>query len=226
MNVARTGWVVEARAGTAEELHWLPVPTDPVRTVRALSVTGPAIVLGSTQSDDVVDHRRAASAGVAVAHRRSGGASVLLDPGVHLWIDVFIPVGDRLWHDDVVLAADWIGMVWQATAASLGVEDLEVHRGGLVARRWSSLVCFAGRGPGEVFAADRKLVGLSQRRTKDWIRIQTAVHRVWDPERTLAVLDLTAEDRTRGAAELADVVATVDADAEVVLDRFVAHLPA
>lgn len=225
MTRERAGWVIEERTGTAAALHGLAVPTASVRTVRALSVTAPAIVLGSTQSDDIVDQRRAAGEGVAVAHRRSGGAAVLLDPEAHSWIDVFVPAGDPLWHDDVVAAADWVGAVWRATAGSFGLEDLEVHHGGLVAGPWSSLVCFAGRGPGEVFAAGRKLVGVSQRRTREWVRVQTAVHRIWDPVRTLAVLDLAADERSRAAAELADVVATIDVDPDVVLDRFVAHLP-
>jgi lipoate-protein ligase A len=39
-------------------------------------------------------------------------------------------------------------------------------------------VCFAGVGPGEVLTGDRKLVGLSQRRTRHGIRIQCQAHRL------------------------------------------------
>ena len=48
---------------------------------------------------------------------------------------------------------------------------------------WSSLICFAGKGPGEVFAADgSKIVGISQRRTRDWARFQCVVSLKWRPE--------------------------------------------
>ena len=42
---------------------------------------------------------------------------------------------------------------------------------------WSALVCFAGLGPGEVTLDGQKLVGLSQRRTRDGVRIQGLLHR-------------------------------------------------
>ena len=41
---------------------------------------------------------------------------------------------------------------------------------------WCPLVCFAGVGPGEVLAGGRKLVGISQRRTRAGARFQCAVH--------------------------------------------------
>ena len=53
---------------------------------------------------------------------------------------------------------------------------------GVESRPWSALVCFAGIGPGEVLDGDgRKWVGISQRRTRDWIRLQTMAHRRWSP---------------------------------------------
>jgi lipoate-protein ligase A len=42
---------------------------------------------------------------------------------------------------------------------------------------WSELVCFAGLGPGELSLDGRKLVGLSQRRTRNGIRIQGSLYR-------------------------------------------------
>ena len=57
-----------------------------------------------------------------------------------------------------------------------------MHHGGVESRPWSALVCFAGIGPGEVLDGDgRKWVGISQRRTRDWIRLQTMAHRRWSP---------------------------------------------
>lgn len=226
MSTPPTGWLVEASVGTATELHGLAPPGVPRRTARLLSVSKPAIVLGSTQPDDVVDRSRALAAGVSVARRRSGGAAVLLDPGDHVWVDLFVPAGDPLWDDDVVAAAGWAGAAWRGAVESLGEGDLEVHRGAMVTSSWSSLVCFAGRGPGEVFSGGRKLVGLSQRRTREWIRVQTAVHRVWEPARLLGVLDLSPSRRSAGERALVPVVATLDAEVDEIVDALLLHLPA
>ena len=76
-------------------------------------------------------------------------------------------------------------------------EPFRVHGGGLEHRPWSDLVCFAGIGPGEVLDADdRKWVGVSQRRTRDWIRLQAMVHRRWD---AAAAIDGLALDPARRA---------------------------
>ncbi|MGH9122123.1 MAG: lipoyl protein ligase domain-containing protein, partial [Acidimicrobiales bacterium] len=69
------------------------------RTVRVLELDTPALVLGSTQHAGLVDYARAERAGVEVARRRSGGAAVLVDPGL-LWVEVVIPRHDPLWDDD------------------------------------------------------------------------------------------------------------------------------
>src|SRR5690606_10658151 len=99
--------------------------------------------------------------GVELARRRSGGGAVLLDDDAAVWLDVLVPRGDPLWSDDVVVAAHWLGDAWVAALAELGLAGA-AHRGGLVRRPWSELVCFAGLGPGEVTVGGRKVVGVSQ----------------------------------------------------------------
>jgi hypothetical protein len=42
--------------------------------------------------------------------------------------------------------------------------------------RWSRLVCFDGLGGGEVTIGGAKAVGISQRRTRGWLRLQSSVH--------------------------------------------------
>ena len=76
----------------------------------------------------------------------------------------------------------------------------------MVRTEWSSLVCFAGRGPGEVFVDARKAVGISQRRTRDGARFQCAIHRRWDPA---TLVGLLAEPRPT-VAELTGIVVEVD----------------
>ena len=130
------------------------------RTLTWCDVDGPSLVLGSAQRDEVV-----AGTGLDVVRRRSGGGAVLLVPGQAVWADVTIPAGDPLWETDVGRAFWWLGDVWAAALGSLGV-DAVVHRGPLVKSRWSQQVCFAGLGSGEVTVGGRKVVGISQRRTR------------------------------------------------------------
>ena len=160
-----TGWTVSTRRAPAAELHALDLPAGG-RHVWILEATRPALVLGSTQPDSDADVATCASAGVDVARRRSGGGAVLVGPGECVWVDVLVPRGDPLWHDDVGRATWWLGDAWVAALSAVGVEGCRVHRRGMVPSPWSKVVCFAGLGPGEVVdPAGSKVVGISQRRT-------------------------------------------------------------
>jgi lipoate-protein ligase A len=188
-----------------------------VRSVRVLTVDGPALVLGSTQPAPAPS---AALAGVDVVRRRSGGGAVLLRPGETVWVDVVVPAGDALWSDDVGRAFWWLGEVW---AAALGLGAGAVHRGPLVSSRWSRAVCFAGVGPGEVVAgAGGKVVGIAARRTRGWARFQCAVPLAWDAGAYVALLGLPPE----AGADLAGAAAPVRTQtADEIVDRFLAALP-
>jgi lipoate-protein ligase A len=189
-----------------------------------LTVTAPAIVLGSTQADTVVDRGRLASAGLDLARRPSGGGAVLVRAGELLWADVFVPVGDPLWTDDVGRAFYWLGHAWVSALGALGIAA-RWHEGPLHETRWSRLVCFAGFGPGEVLIGGRKVVGLSQRRTRAGARFHCAALRAWDAGALLDVLVLSDVDRARAANELGTVAAGVDVDLTVLEDALLAHLP-
>jgi len=221
---APAGWVAEVVTGTAGQLHDLPAPEMPLRTLRVMRPEDSAIVLGSSQPETDVDMLMARDRGLSVARRRSGGGAVLVMPGEQLWVDFAIPRGDPLWDDDIVSAAAWVGDVWADTLGSVGVEDLLVHRGRLVETRWSSLVCFAGIGPGEVVSAGRKVMGLSQRRTRDWTRIQSAVHMKWRPEVLVGSLSLEAEDRQACLSELRCAVMEVDTTGDSLLRALLSAL--
>lgn len=180
-------WHVVRHRGSAHDLHHLEVV--PRRSLLVLEVERPALVLGSTQADAEVDTVALTRAGVELARRRSGGGAVLLVPGEHVWVDVVLPAGDPLWSDDVASSSWWLGDAWAGAvaAASPGARPV-VHRGGVTDRDVARTVCFAGVGPGEVLVGDRKLVGLSQRRTRAAARFQCVVHRHVDPGATLALL--------------------------------------
>jgi lipoate-protein ligase A len=138
-----------------------------------------------------------------VVRRHSGGGAVLLHPGRSLWIDVLLPRADPRWDDDVGTSFHWLGAVWAAALTELGV-PAEVHTGGLEKTAWGQLVCFGSVGPGEVSVGGRKVVGLSQRRTRGGARFQCLVHDEWDPAELLTLLVLAPADRTAAAADLRD----------------------
>lgn len=183
------------------------------RTLTWWTIDRPALVLGSAQESSVVDHDAAAAAGVELARRASGGGAVLLVPDEVLWCDLVVPAGDPRADLDVVRAARWVGDAWVDALRALGVGAgaLVRHEGGLVRSRWSDLVCFAGVGPGEVLLGGRKVVGISQRRSRHGARFQIAVLRRWRPA---LMAQLIAPGAADGGAELASDLAAVAVGAD------------
>src|SRR5690606_33193053 len=161
------GWALRRLRGPAGDLHAEPIPAAPHRAVWVLEATAPALVLGSTQGDDLVDAAAAARTGVAVVRRRSGGGVVYVDPATTAWVDVVLPAGDPLWDDDVGRAARWVGQAWQRALADLGVGPAVVHDGAMACGPLGRRVGFGTVGAGEVTPPDgRQIVGISQRRTR------------------------------------------------------------
>ncbi|MGN6696334.1 MAG: lipoate--protein ligase family protein [Aquihabitans sp.] len=197
-------WPVEHHRGSAAEFHERTIPDAPSTALWWFEVERTAVVLGSTQRPEVIDEAAAAAAGIEVAKRRSGGGAVLLEPGGAIWIDVILPAADRRWEHDVGRSFAWLGEAWVRVLRELGVEGAEVHEGPLQRRPWSDLVCFAGLGPGEVTVGGRKVVGISQRRTRAGARFQCALLQQWDPSLLLRVLALADDDRAEATEDLAD----------------------
>jgi lipoate-protein ligase A len=208
-----TGWRVETvRDGIGARSAARPVGE---RSIVVLDVTRPTLVLGSSQKDDVVDWDRVRRRGAEVVHRRSGGAAVLVEPGAAVWVDVTIPAGDARWDHDVGRAFHWLGAAWAEVLSAAGL-PARWHDGPLQRTPWSAAVCFAGLGPGEVTVDGRKVVGLSQRRTREAALFQCCAALRWEPERLLDLLALDDADRARGAAELAQVATGVGPGVDLV----------
>jgi lipoate-protein ligase A len=193
------------------------------RAVRVATVTAPAVVLGSTQRLEVVDAGRAAVAGVDVVRRRGGGGAVLVGPGEIAWVDVFVPAGDELWSADVAVAFHWLGAAWTAALADVGV-DATWHDGTQCTTTWSRLVCFAGLGAGEVSVDGRKVVGLSQRRSRAGLLFLCAALLRWTPAALVDLLALSDAERARAKEELAPVARGLDVADGALADAFVAKL--
>jgi lipoate---protein ligase len=214
--------MVTQSEGDAGPFHARQPADDPPPSVWVHRVGRPALVLGSSQPHDVVDHRAAAARGIEVARRRSGGGLVLVHPEHSRWVDVIVPRQHPHWVDDVGHAFDWLGRAWaDAIRSGLAPADAGTvarHRGPMLTTPWSALLCFAGLGPGEVTVAGSKVVGMSQRRTRGWSRFQCLV--VGEPD--LALLDEVVAPAARPgpAAELRGLPIGHRLDVDAVLATF------
>ena len=142
---------------------------------------------------------------------------MLLVPGEHLWLDVVIGSDDPLWTNDVQASMDWLGLIWQRALAEYGLTDTHLSTGGLVADELGQLICFAGRGPGEVMGSNNttKYVGVSQRRTRDQARFQCTAYTAWDSNLLAALLAEPIDDAPR----LRDMVGIVPVAPKVLAAR-------
>ena len=176
--------------GSCEEFHHRPFPGGNEPVISLFTPARPAIILGSTQERSLVNEEICSANNIEIVKRRSGGGIVFLAEDSTIWIDVEIPREHSLWVNDVGDSSLWLGEVFRKELSELCDVNLELHRSGLIKTVWSPLICFAGRGPGEVFTEDgRKVVGMSQRRTRDWARFQCAVSLQWKPELLLKLLN-------------------------------------
>ena len=130
----------------------------------------PVIVLGSMQDSDVLKE----DLEFEVRRRRGGGGMVLLQPD-DLWVDWWIPSEDARWHNDVHQSSYQAGRWWQEALASSGVQT-HLHEGGVEGNEEVRVLCFAGKGPGEIFYDDRKLVGVTQWRVREGVFLSTVLH--------------------------------------------------
>ena len=211
---SRWGATIEMRVDTAGALHagWPSVREEPGRARLAVCTpTGTAVVLGSTQNEQIVDHDRAILAGVDVVRRRSGGGAVMVGPHDPLWVDAWVPRGDPRWDDDAARAFDWFGTWWSELLTRAGCQGVSVHRGSHRRRsRWASTVCFGGLGRGEVLdPVGRKVVGMSQRRDRHGAWFHGACILRWDADPLLAVLALSPGERDAARSELDGLVTGV-----------------
>ena len=213
-------WHTEHVRGSASMLHGAEPAVGSGRRVTRCDVDRLALVLGSAQRNDVVDERGVERLGAEVVRRRSGGGAVLIVPGEMLWVDVVVPRGDVLWDDDIGRAMWWLGEAWADALGMCGVTGAQVHRGAVVHTPWSRLVCWDSLGAGEVVVDGRKAVGISQRRTRDWIRLQSSVHMAWRPD---VLCELLAGDRP-SPHDLAEA-AVIDVDLDEMWRSLVEHLP-
>jgi lipoate---protein ligase len=130
------------------------------------------LVLGSTQSTEILNAQRLGD--TSIRRRRGGGGLVLLHPD-DLWIDWWVPAGDGRWRSDVHASSRMAGLWWADALREFVTGDVTVHEGPLEGDPAHRLVCFAGRGPGEVFVDGKKAVGVTQWRVREGIFLSTVM---------------------------------------------------
>ncbi|TIC83237.1 hypothetical protein E8D34_16150 [Nocardioides sp. GY 10113] len=210
--------------GSMADFHARPIPADLAEPEAWLfEPDHRGLVLGSAQQEATADAAATAAAGVEVVRRRSGGGAVYVDPDRCVWLDVVLPKHDPRWSDDVREATYWLGEAWQRALRRVGLET-DLYRGGLEQTPWGRLVCFAALGPGEVVIGARKVVGISQRRTREGARFQCIAYDDWDPRDVLDLVHLSDAERDAAAADLTGRAAGVGARLAEVREAIAAEL--
>ena len=214
--LART-WQRHDWQGTAGDFHSL----DPVaeRGLWWCTVESPALIVGSSQTVDVIDTDRAVQRNIDVVRRRSGGGVVFVHPTDSVWMDITISREDPVWTDDVTTSMLWLGDVFvQALSPWI---NTSTRRDAFNSGEFGRDICFVSQSPGEVFASEAKIVGISQRRTREGARFQCVLYRRWNPAEWIDCL--ASVDVERASQALA--VATVNARALDIVDAVHAALP-
>ena len=216
-------WKLYTEHVSAGEQHGRDLVAE--RAVWDVRITRTAMVLGSRQNESLLNGDLCGRDGIEVVRRRSGGGIVFLAPGEHVWLDVVVPRGDVLWSNDVAQASWWLGDVWVQTLNALGKNNVSVHHESLSSDQWGDLLCFAGVGPGEVVQRNdeslSKLVGISQRRTRDYARFQCTIYSKWNPRD----VEMYVMNTPGNLSEIAHRVAVVQASQQAIVDTFVSYLP-
>ncbi len=195
-SVAR--WVIGGKTDDVQSLHSLTRTDWAVPSVWIMSPTDCCLVLGSSQDDACVDYAYAEQRDIGIARRTTGGGAVLVDPQELLWVDLFVPRDHFLWKDDIHEASNWLGKIWQSALGALGV-DSQLHDGPFQRTAIAELICFAGCGPGELLIENKKILGISQRRTREGVRFQSALALEWKPENWISLFDAAAIENMESA---------------------------
>lgn len=141
-------------------------------TAFVVRVADPLLVLGGSQSDDVL--RDDLPEDFMVRRRRGGGGVVLVQPD-DLWLDWWIPRSDPRPSEDVtrnsLLAAEW----WYRALSPVLSSAPQIHGGPLQIEKSLRDVCFAGSGPGELFVEGKKLLGVTQWNVREGVFLSTMI---------------------------------------------------
>lgn len=199
---------VHRATGTPAELHALDLNVGGAPAIWVMEPSSGALVLGSAQPEESVNSERVAGAGLDVARRHSGGGAVLVRPGEMIWMDVLLARDDPRWIDDVIGSSVWLGAAMLSALEAVGCRGAVAHTGRLEKSPWAQICCFAALGPGEVTRNGRKILGISQRRTRDLARFQCSLLVGGDPAEVADYLVLDQREHDQLRSHLSDRAGT------------------
>tara|TARA_B100001250_G_scaffold362589_1_gene341382 strand:+ start:154 stop:846 length:693 start_codon:yes stop_codon:yes gene_type:complete len=179
-------WTIETKYSETALAHEANLEEWRKPTIWIIEPKDSCLVLGKSQRGrPFLDLGYLKEQSINLAARQSGGGAVLVSPEDMLWVDVFVPKESKFWIADIAEASIWIGGIWRNALKRLDIEcflfDEKFSRS-----EASDLICFLGRAPGELFIDNRKILGISQRRSKFGTRFQCALIINWKPEHMVA----------------------------------------
>ncbi|MGC8481139.1 MAG: lipoyl protein ligase domain-containing protein [Acidimicrobiales bacterium] len=157
--------------GDAQSLHRIrPVFSDAIH-VALLRPTMKCVVFGSSQRELASrSHAALVRAGYESAVRDSGGGAVVVGPEMQLWFGVYERYSAEVsTRPTISTSLISLGRRLQEGLRALGAPPGEVVTTPTPRSQVDSLICFAGTSYGEILVDGGKLVGISQRRTRDLV---------------------------------------------------------
>ena len=142
-------------------------------TMFVVRLEKPTLVLGSSQSTDLLNPDKIPD--FEVRRRRGGGGIVLLQPD-DIWIDWWIPASDSRWSPDVHVSSINVGVWWKEALEAQLSKAVSIHEGPLEGEQEHRVICFAGKGPGELFIDGKKTVGVTQWRVREGTFLSSVIH--------------------------------------------------
>ena len=179
-------WVIESKYSETALAHEANLDEWRKPTIWGIEPRDTCLVLGKSQRGrSFLNLGYLEGESINLTVRQSGGGAVLVSPKDMLWVDIFVPKESKFWVADIAKASIWIGGIWRDALKRLDIECFLFDEK-FVRSEASDLICFVGRAPGELFVDDRKILGISQRRSKFGTRFQCALIINWEPEHMIA----------------------------------------
>ena len=202
-------WSIKRPEGSVADRH-LTLPTFESRQIIIHEIDKPTMVFGTVQKNMSLE------TGIECdyVYRKSGGGAVFLEPGKVLWVDFVVPREDPLWCNDIRRSSVWLGELWVRAMKDIGLNG-KVHNEEIRKTELSRLVCFAGLATGEVTVSGKKVVGISQRRTREGAWFQCAALFSWPAERIAHLLQM--EPAKKVIDDLLKLAAPIKADPDELL---------
>lgn len=174
--------------GDAQSLHLFRPAFSDHTHVALLRPTMKCVVFGSSQRELASrSHAALVREGYESAVRDSGGGAVVVGPGMQLWFGVYERYSaDVLTRPSISSSLISLGRRVQEGLRALGAPAGEVVTTPTPRSQVDALICFAGTSYGEILVDGGKLVGISQRRTRDlvishvMILLEPTQHKLFD----------------------------------------------